>query len=59
MSNLFRIMVTKYGYANVEANTEDEALHEVNSMSDADFDWSSNYTSDDAVVVEELEDEND
>ena len=55
MSNQFRIMVTQYGYATIEAETEDEALHKVNTMGDGDFDWSSDYTSDDAVVVEELD----
>ena len=35
----FRIMVTKYGYAVVQAENEDDALHLVNDMEDSDFDW--------------------
>lgn len=50
----FRIMVTKYGYAVVQAENEDEALHLVNDMEDSDFDWSSDYTADDAQIVDEL-----
>ena len=57
MSKQFRIMVTQYGYATIEAETEDEALHKVNTMGDGDFDWSSDYTSDDAVVVEEFDED--
>ena len=50
----FRIMVTKYGYAVVQAENEDDALHLVNDMEDSDFDWSSDYTADDAQIVDEL-----
>ena len=51
----YRIMVAKYGYANVEAETEDAALHQVDEMTDEDFDWSTDYSHDDAQVVEELD----
>lgn len=45
-----RIMVVKYGYAIVEAETEDEAIEKANNMSDGEFDWSD---PDDAQVVDE------
>lgn len=48
-----RIMVTRYGFAIVEAATDEEAIENVNSMSDGDFDWSK-YSSEDAEVVENL-----
>lgn len=35
-----RVMVVKYGYAVVEAETESEALKAARSMQDSDFDWS-------------------
>lgn len=35
-----RVMVIKYGYAVVEADTEREALELTHDMSDSDFDWS-------------------
>lgn len=34
-----RVMVTKYGYAVVEAESE-EAVHKVSKMDDSEFDWS-------------------
>lgn len=45
-----RVMVTKYGYAVVEAETEEEALHKVSAMDDSEFDWSD---SDDGQVVDD------
>ena len=35
-----RVMVIKYGYVVVEADTEREALELTHDMSDSDFDWS-------------------
>lgn len=35
-----RVMVIKYGYAVVEADTEREAIELTHDMSDSDFDWS-------------------
>lgn len=56
MEKTYRVMVCKYGFAFIEAKSESEALGKVNSMRDEDFDWSKDYTSDDAVIVEEIED---
>lgn len=53
----FRIMVTNYGYAVVAADNEAKALELVDTMDKSDFDWSDNFTSDDAEVVEELDDD--
>ncbi len=35
-----RVMVVKYGYAIVEAETEKEALNTTRNMDDSEFDWS-------------------
>ena len=45
-----RVMVVKYGYAVVEADTESEAIELTNDMDDGDFDWSD---FDDAQVVDD------
>lgn len=48
----YRVMVVKYGYAEVEAENETEALELINDMDDGDFDWSD---FDDGQVVEEID----
>lgn len=48
----YRVMVVKYGYAIVEAETENEALELIDDMQDKDFDWSDFY---DGQVVEEVD----
>lgn len=48
----YRVMVVKYGYAVVEAETENEALELIDNMRDKDFDWSD---FDDGQVVEEVD----
>ena len=35
-----RVMVTKYGFATVEAETESEAIEIAERMADSEFDWS-------------------
>ena len=45
-----RVMVVKYGYAVVEAETETEAIELANDMKDSDFDWSD---FDDAQVADD------
>lgn len=35
-----RVMVKKYGYAVVEAESKEEAVHKVSKMDDSEFDWS-------------------
>lgn len=45
-----RVMVVKYGYAVVNAETESEAIEKANNMSDSDFDWSD---FDDTQVVDD------
>ena len=51
----YRIMVCKYGFATVEANSESEALKKVNTMTDSDFDWSKDYSDDDAEIIDNME----
>ena len=51
---IYRICVTKFGYANVEADSADEALELVEDMTDKDFDWSEFGESE---IVEEFEEE--
>lgn len=45
-----RVMVVKYGYAVVEAETDTEAVEKAKNMSDGEFDWSD---FDDAQVVDD------
>lgn len=54
----YRVMVTQNGYANVEAPNEAEALKKVDSMRDSDFDWDTNWSSEDAVIVDKIDDNN-
>lgn len=49
----YRICVVKYGYANIDADSEDHALELVNDMEDSDFDWSDFGN---AEIMEEFED---
>ncbi len=35
----FEIMVVKYGYINVEADSEGEALEVIKNLKDSEFDW--------------------
>lgn len=49
-----RVMVTKYGFATIDADTESEAIEATHDMQDSDFDWSD---FDDAQVVENNVDE--
>lgn len=52
---IYRIVVTKYGYANVEADSAEEAIMIAeNKMTDGEFDWS--YFND-AEIMEEFEEE--
>lgn len=44
------VMVVKYGYAVVEAETDAEAVEKAKNMSDGEFDWSD---FDDAQVVDD------
>lgn len=48
----YRVMVVKYGFANVEADDEVDALYAIDDLSDADFDWSD---FDDGQVLEEVD----
>ena len=45
-----RVMVVKYAYAVVEAETDAEAVEKAKNMSDGEFDWSD---FDDAQVVDD------
>lgn len=45
-----RIMVVKYGYVEIDTETESEALELTKDMQDKDFDWSD---FDDAQVVDD------
>lgn len=50
----YRVCVTKYGYADIEADSADEALEIANNeLTDRNFDWSE---FDDAEIMEEFED---
>lgn len=47
----FRVMVIKYGFTEIEAKCEDDAIEVAEGMSDNDFDWSD---FDEAQVIEEV-----
>ena len=49
----YRVAVIKFGFANVEAENEEEALNLIDDMYDKDFDWTDFC---DGQVVEEIED---
>lgn len=52
---IYRICVTKFGYADIEADSADEAIMIAeNDMTDKDFDWSE---FDEAEIIEEFEEE--
>ena len=48
----FRVMVIKYGFVDVEAETENDAIEAAENMSDHDFDWSD---FDEAQVIGEVD----
>ena len=52
--NNYRIMVVKYGWVEVEAGNEEEALELTYDMRDNDFDWSE---FGEAEIVEEVDSE--
>lgn len=47
----FRVMVIKYGFAEIEAKCEGDAIELAEKMNDEDFDWSD---FDEAQVIEEV-----
>lgn len=51
---IYRICVTKYGFADIEADSADEALEIANDMIDGEFDWSE---FDEAEIVEEFKED--
>lgn len=51
----YRMMVVKYGFTTVEADSESEAINIVRDMGDIEFDWTDYF--DNEQVVEELEDD--
>lgn len=48
----YRIMVVKYGYVDIEANNDSEALELVKDMKDEEFDWGK-FCDEEIVVVYE------
>ena len=54
---IYRIMVINYGYACVEADSEEEALELVDDMDSRDFDWDDGYSSEDAKIVDSWEED--
>lgn len=54
MQEYRRVMVKRYGFAEVPAKTDEEALEQVKDMSSSSFDWGEVDT-DDAEVVDVLD----
>lgn len=50
MKKEYKVMVTCYGFATIEAESESEAIHEAESMKRGEFDWSDDWS---AEVIEE------
>lgn len=50
----YRVMVTEYGFAVIEANSEKEALEIADEMEYSDFDWTG---IEDSQIVEEVKEE--
>lgn len=48
----YRVMVIKYGYATVEADTEEDARKKTNEMREGEFDWTER-DSEDSEIVED------
>lgn len=53
----YRVMVTAYGYANIRADNEAEALEIVNDMNEKCFDWDYDFSSNDASIVDAWNDD--
>lgn len=52
----YRVMVTAYGYADIEADSEEEALDIVDDMDNSDFNWDNDFSSLDAEIVDIIDD---
>lgn len=52
----YRVMVTAYGYADIEADSEEEALDTVDDMDTSDFNWDNDFSSLDAEIVDRVDD---
>lgn len=48
----YKVVVVKYGYVEVEADTEDEALEIAEGMVDSNFDWTE---FDNAQIIEKID----
>ena len=48
----YKVMVRKYGYAEIEADSEKEALKKTDNMWDGEFDWAERDW-EDAEIVED------
>lgn len=53
----YRVMVTSYGYATIEADSKEEALKAVDNMDASCFNWDNDYSSYDASIVEEWDED--
>lgn len=49
----YRVMVKKYGFATVEADTEEEAMKKADEMWDGEFDWAERDWKDSEIVEDE------
>lgn len=51
---VYRVMVTSYGFADIEADSAEKALSMVDDMDNSDFDWNNDFSSEDAEIVDEF-----
>lgn len=47
-----RVMVTKYGFVDLDAETDEEAIEKTKKFQDSDFDWSD---FDEPKVIDDLD----
>ena len=52
---VYRVMVVSYGFADIEADTAEEALNMVDDMDNSDFNWDNDFSSADAEIVDEFD----
>ena len=55
----FRVMVRKYGYATIDADTEEEARKRTGDMWDGEFNWATRDWNDSEIVESYNEEEPD
>ena len=56
MKQVYRVMVSRHGFAAIAAESEADALEKLKTLNESDFDWEGDGYQDDGEVVEVIED---